>query len=576
MSIATNMDSPSLNAVLSRTGRDGKARGVALDLDLPPVASPTSLVAYQSRGHLLIVGPPASVRLAAESVSGELTVSLLITDPPQASAQPRAAESTTGNSGARSIHATVAGIHGYLGNFQVDIHSDAGVRTLAPSILTANQPYDLVLDLGNPPAIRSEILPPGYYAPGRDGERIQQALEAMPDLVGEFEKPRYFNYNPDICAHGARGLGGCRRCLDACPAGAITSIGERIEVDAHLCQGGGVCASSCPSGAIRYAYPALPDLLARLRSLLEAYREAGGEAPVVLLHDGESGLQWLLDHAGELPQACLPFCLEEVASVGLESWLSLFAFGAAGVAVLCHEEIPASARGQLGEQVAFGEALLAGMGYPGNRIRLLEATDRAAGMADLAGFGPALVSDPARYQVVDEKRTTIRLALDHLYARAPNPQPSSDLPAGAPFGEIVVDRHSCTLCMSCASVCPAGAVLAGGELPQLTFIEQNCLQCGICASACPEHSISLRPRMLYRLAERSGRRVLNEDQPFHCLRCHKPFASTRTIEAILAKLAGHWMYADNPEQLRRLKMCDDCRVRDMFEQDGQALDVHRE
>ena len=39
------------------------------------------------------------------------------------------------------------------------------------------------------------------------------------------------------------------------------------------------------------------------------------------------------------------------------------------------------------------------------------------------------------------------------------------------------------------------------------------------------------------------------------------------LEAIRAKLAGHWMYAEKPEAVRRLEMCDECRVKDMFADD---------
>ncbi len=557
---------PELAASLSRRGRDGLARSTALARKLPDLMSSTSLVGYQSRGRLLIVGPGSTVRQVAENIRVELTVTLLITDNPRVDPEPASTP--------HSIHAGVAQIRGYLGNFHVDILRDGERQPLAPVIFGANQFFDLILDLSSTPHIRSEVLPPGYLAPGgRDGARIQEALDSLLELVGEFDKPRYIHYNPELCAHGASGRSGCRRCLDVCPGNAITSVGEHIEIDSYLCQGGGSCASTCPSGAIRYAYPALPDLLARQRALLDEYVRAGGEAPWVLLHDAESGLEWVLERAGELPENCLPFSLEEIAAAGLECWLSLLAFGASGVALLCHEQTPATAKVLLEEQIDLAGTLLMGMGYAANRIVLLDNTDASACLAGLQGFGAVLVKTPARYRVVDEKRTTLRQALDHLYAQAPRPQPCVDLPAGAPFGEIQVDRESCTLCMSCASVCPAAAVLAGQGVPQLNFIEQNCLQCALCISACPEGSISLRPRMLYNLEERSRRRILIEDDPFYCLRCNKAFAPARTIEAVLGKLSGHWMYCGRPEQLQRLKMCDDCRVRDMFEHDGQVMDV---
>ena len=109
--------------------------------------------------------------------------------------------------------------------------------------------FDLVLDLNTPPLLRSEMLPPGYYAPA-DAAALQQALQELPMLIGEFEKPRYFSYNASICAHGRSGIIACTRCLDGCPTDAIISIGDSIQVDPKLCQGAGSCATVCPTGAI--------------------------------------------------------------------------------------------------------------------------------------------------------------------------------------------------------------------------------------------------------------------------------------------------------------------------------------
>ncbi len=176
---------------------------------------------------------------------------------------------------------------------------------------------------------------------------------------------------------------------------------------------------------------------------------------------------------------------------------------------------------------------------------------------------------PAGFAGVDEKRTMLRLAIEHLHAHAPAPQTVVPMPAGAPFGEILVNRETCTLCMACVSVCPASALSDGADLPQLNFIEANCVQCGLCATACPEHAISLSPRFLYDSDERRKTRVLNEEAPFHCVVCGKPFATQRMMERMTQKLHGHWMY-DSDDALRRLKMCADCRVRDVF-----ATDPHR-
>jgi hypothetical protein len=55
--------------------------------------------------------------------------------------------------------------------------------------------------------------------------------------------------------------------------------------------------------------------------------------------------------------------------------------------------------------------------------------------------------------------------------------------------------------------------------------------------------------------------VLKEEEPFHCIRCGRPFGVKSTIERVIEKLAGrHWMYAKDSSRIDVLRMCEDCRV----------------
>ncbi len=556
------------HTALSAATVDGRARQAALGQVRARAPQPTSLVSYRSSGRVAVIGHAANAIAAAERLSASLDCTAIITTG-------QAPESGTGaSSGAkpgrvRTIEAAVTEVRGHLGAFAIDADVKGEKTPLAPSLITAHKPFDIVLDLSDPPFIRAEVPPAGYFAPRRDPQALERDMRQIPEFIGEFEKPKYFNYDADICAHGNSGLTGCTRCLNACPTDAIRSLKDLIEVDPYLCQGGGSCATACPTGAITYAFPELADLLEGVRAGLNAYRQAGGAAPGLLFHDAQVGRAWLEANAGRLPERLIPMEVEEIGSVGLDTWLSAIAYGADPVVLLCPENAPASVKAELEHQLGVARAILAGMGYGQERLRLLGERNDAGAIG--AGDGSAL--EPASFAAVNEKRTTIRMAVDHLYAQAPAPQSGVELPQGAPFGQIHVNKMTCTLCMACVSVCPASALAAGDETPRLKFIEWNCVQCGLCETACPEDAITRAPRFLFDAEARRATRVLNEDSPFHCVACGKVFATTRVIERMRDKLKGHWMF-QKPEAVRRLEMCEDCRVKDMFKDGGGLMDVH--
>ena len=523
---------------LPQTGVDGAARHAALSRFAGREWSETDTVTYRSAGRTLLIGPGPMVAEAAARLPASLQISVLATEPA---------------TGARpTVSAWIDGqpvaLGGHLGAFRLGIEADGTTREAGP--------YDTVLDLGRKPLISVEVPPPGYYAVN-DAQALEAALAALAEMVGEFEKPRYFEYDPDICAHGRSGIGGCTRCLDSCPTGAIRSLRERIEVDPFLCQGGGVCAATCPTGAIRYTRPRANEWLDGVRGLLRDFREAGGAAPVILLHDAAQGGDMVAAHAADLSTRVLPLQIEEVGAAGMDCWLSMLAYGAERVILLMHGAVPASVRAEIETQLGYVDAILDGLGYPSGRVVIVDSPTSPPGDES------SLPLEPATFGAVGSKRELLRAALSHLHAQAPAPVAAAALPAGAPFGEIVVDPRACTLCMSCVSVCPAQALASGGETPRLNFVEWNCVQCGLCERACPESAITRNARILYETARQREQRTLHEEEPFLCTGCGKPFATRSVMRRMREKLAGHRMF-QTPAALARLEMCEDCRVRDMF------------
>jgi len=521
---------------LNRRARD-QARETAAAFK---VAS-TGILELSSAGRLLVIGADPLLVERAVMAASPLDPAALIVGPGAGSL----AGATTWWSPRDQVT-----LDGWLGAFRLRLEGQG----------PGQAHFDLVLDLSGEPFLTQEMLPPGYLAPDSpDAAALDQALGALRDLVGQFEKPRYFAYDPGICAHGMKGATACRRCIDACPAGAITSLVERVQVEAALCQGGGACATSCPTGAMAYNYPSAQDNLERVRRLLVSYREAGGSGPVLLILDAEAGVEAfdrILADAGPCAGHLLPLMVEEVASLGLEVWLTALAYGARAVGLLDSVRIPENVRRVVDEQLDLGRAILAGLGYPPDALRWCRPQ---APVPD--PVMPAL--GPAVHAAVGAKRQILFAALDHLHARAERARPLVTLSAGAPFGTAQVDEKACTLCMACVTVCPGKALQHGQDVPQLKFLEANCVQCGLCTRSCPEDAIWITPRLLFDAQARGRPRLLCEDTPFHCLSCGSAFATTSLIGRMQQRLAGHSMYRD-PQAAARLRLCGDCRVADMM------------
>ncbi len=539
-----------------------QARLAALAAGLAGEATPTSLVSFSSSGVLAMVGPLPSALAVAEDLK-EVDACLIVAtdggDPGKTDVR---------EIGGRSIpivYGKPTAIAGFLGKFEITIVRDDSEIDLAKAMELPGGAVDMVLDLLREPLLTAELLPPGYFAPRGDGIALDAACRSIQGLTGQFEKPQYVLYDPDICAHGARGITGCRRCLDVCPADALSTAGERISVEAHLCQGMGSCSSACPTGALSYAYPNRVNTLNGLRRVLAEFRKQGEPIADVVFFGGEANAPSLSNCLQHLPDHVIPWKSEEVGNTGPEVWLSAIAYGARSITVVTVPETPQSVLASADRQVREVNAVLTGLGWPSETVRVIAVEEDAVPNWTNPGANQDVLAafKPATYAGIENKRTVLRAAIDHLVAQAGDAPAEISLPAGTPFGEVHVDTEKCTLCMGCVAVCPAGAILDNKDRPCLSFIEWNCVQCGLCENTCPEKAISLNARLLTDSNIRMERRVLNEEEPFKCLGCGKPFTTQSMIQKMEEKLAGHRMFEG--DKMRRLKLCEDCRVKEMFE-----------
>ena len=159
------------------------AREQALALFDAYEVEPTSLVSYRSAGKLLVLGE-------AEQLA-------------QFAALPDAVEFET-----LAVTRDAVEIKGHLGAYVVRAE---GAQA---------QQADAILDLFEAPLLSVEMLPPGYFhfAPAErdDAARVAELGEELQALRGEFQKPRFFDYDPSICAHSVNGNTVCQQCVGDC------------------------------------------------------------------------------------------------------------------------------------------------------------------------------------------------------------------------------------------------------------------------------------------------------------------------------------------------------------------------
>ena len=513
-------------------------------------ASESRSVDVYSEGLCLILGETEAALAAAEQLAEPLSITVLLDEEPDELPFDRKFEIVAGK---------LKSAKGAFGGFSVALDAlrrlepgGRGEFSLGEPRDGAETSCDIIVDLRNSaPLFPAHEKREGYFRadPGDPGAVARSLLQAS-QLVGTFEKPLYVRFEESLCAHSRAQKTGCTRCLDSCPTGAIAPAGDHVEIDAMVCAGCGACSAICPSAAITFDNPPLEHLFQRIATLARAYSAAGGSSPRLLVHTAGHGSEMisLAARFGRgLPANCIPLELESVSGFGHAELLGSIGAGFAGVDILIS---PSTERGVLESEIRIADA----MGAAG-RLRIVDpAEPDELSDALYAHSVPDAIESPIL--PLGSRRSIARLSAKSL-------NPGSDdilpLPGGAPYGAVIVDTEACTLCLACASLCPSGALTDNPDRPQLRFQEDACLQCGLCERICPESAITLKPQ--FDLSDAVlEQKVVNEEEPFECVECGKPFGVKSTIERIAGQLAGKHSMFGSDSASRLIRMCDDCRV----------------
>ena len=536
-------------------------------------SKPPRLRTIESDGLCLVVGSGQEALDAAILLNRSLSVTLLLNDA-SGIVLPPSLEFPV-------FSGRLALASGSLGHFEVEVN---GYAAMLPSSRSepqftmardgAKSQCSVIFDMSGGPAIfsRPEGRDGYFYVDPGNRAAVVEAVMKTGEMSGSFEKPIYVEYDAGICAHSRSKKQGCNKCIDNCPAGAISSAGDHVEIDAAICGGCGNCAAHCPSGAVSYHYPDRIDSISVLQVMARTYLAAGGKEPVLLLHDGDHGLDMINVMArlgGGLPANVIPFEMHSVSGIGHDFMAAAFASGFCGL-VIVTDPRKASEYDALAQEIALIEAVLSGFQQILGRIAVFDGRDPEALETLLYGLKPGREVARQDFVPIGNKREVARTALSILAGK--HIDKVIPLPETAPYGAVAVDGARCTLCFACVSACPADALSDNLERYELRFSQSACVQCGICKATCPENAITLLPQLdLTATAMRPH--SLHEEEPAHCVSCGKAYAPASTIERMAERLSGkHSMFMDE-SRARLLKMCDTCRLEELAAGGGDPFAI---
>jgi ferredoxin len=467
----------------------------------------------------------------------------------------------------------LVGVEGRLGNFQITLEPDSKTNGGTQNRFSLVADQLVVLTKAPPSGVKRRT---GIHLlSSTESKILEETATQVRELVGNFHKPEHVTYEQTICAGGDKGIETCGHCISYCPYDAISRQTEnrlRIQVDHLTCEGCGACVSACPTSALQFTEPSPQEIYARMAALLESSKEKQGnvEPPVIVFHCEEMGRK-VLETAGEIPlpysSGVLPVEVPCLRYVSESNMLAAFSLGAAGVGLLGCENCPNGERELLYQKYDFTKLVLHNFELGQERVRIVTVEEgmEADAIGSVNEFVSQLSDAPLAPSWSTPRQTGNREIMAEVlesFLEQTGKEPGTmKLSPDLPFALAEVEESGCTLCRSCANVCPTNAFKFEEDGNSLHFKHINCVGCGLCEQVCPENVITLR-RELFLEKQALDYVMVAEDEMIACAKCGKPYINKRALEAVESKLfeveSLRTTFSGNRKNI--LKMCPDCRT----------------
>lgn len=352
--------------------------------------------------------------------------------------------------------------------------------------------------------------------------------------------------NHSMCQFSSRSKSGCDKCIQVCPAGAISGE-EQIVINALKCIECGRCSGICPTGSIQYHR--FDDT-----TFIEFFRTFPFKKKTIVVIGSAQELHnfWWHHHGTSFDNHLfLEYPLSEaISSLHLTF---LLAHGASYVIVLKSEQTNAQLGQQIIDQV---NRLLKDIFDESDRILISTAKDYPS-LIPQTGDKSLLFEN---YNDLNYHNRRQKLSSIFDYALAHSEKPITlQYDDGSLFHSILCREDACTQCLACLNECKIQALSADPSSLTLSWTGALCTGCEACVDVCPENALSTGKDISINTSYFQPV-IAAQAEPMRCKECGKIFGTKKSFERVMEILAKQKMDHDG-----HFEYCEDCRVVKLLE-----------
>ncbi len=382
----------------------------------------------------------------------------------------------------------------------------------------------------------------GTYDPCKIG--LDVAIKTAKTNQDFYKYKNFIKYDSSICQYHERNTEICAKCAEVCPTVAILKIDDIKHLNfSHIdCHGCGGCISVCPSGALDYSQ--MPRVA--FKEVAEFYREN-----VALIIPRKMELDSLNI---DLLQNILPLTIEGEKFLHEAHFMTLIQ--TSGNPVIFYTDLISKGTGDIIRIIndIFKKKY--------NKQAIFTCKNEDELKNAMMSMSPI---QECKYGINEDglnKREIFSVRLSHLVGE--DNLGAVKTGEHVHYGDIIINKETCTLCLSCVGACNVGALMAHPEDNTLRFNPSICTNCAYCEVVCPEvncltvikDKINLNPDYF-------KQNIKAADELFECVECGVPFATVKSIMKIAQTMKP--IFKDDEVRVKTLYCCADCKPKVMLQ-----------